>query len=187
MYPLRLVPCVLGLSACASLQITSRAATDLRCQEDSISLTGGAAGEVRATGCGDWIDYVCTQQDSETQVACTEERRGHVTSPAGRLLRTPAAGSEQGVCFGNQTCFPPLQCIQGLCMRPTGLGKLAGPCDEGDCESPLTCVREVCVPRGPPPLDPRVQVGQKSGVCYPNGTCDIGLRCADNLCLEAGP
>jgi hypothetical protein len=179
--PVLLLGLVAG-SACASSLLTQRAASDLGCQESSVTLQYGWAGAVRATGCGDWIDYSCIE--NRFGPFCTEERRGHDLPATRRGPRTPRTGAELGACFGNETCFAPLVCVQDICLRPGGAGQIAGPCLVGRCNSPLACVRDRCEPAAGAPPPP---VGSRSGACYPNETCNAGLRCVNNLCGDEPP
>jgi len=177
---------LLGSAGCATSGLTQRASVDLGCPESSIALGTGSAGAILANGCGHWIEYSC--DGTGLRLFCTEEGRG-VDMATGTARRPPSAGDYRGACFGNQTCFAPLVCVDHLCVRPSGPGHLGGSCVEsngvgGLCDAPLRCVDAHCEapPRGPPP-----PAGSRSGPCYPNATCNAGFRCLDSVCIDSTP
>lgn len=174
-----LLASALGASSCASTVIAQRAAADLKCPDSRVVVERGLAGAVRATGCGDWIEYSCIE--NPLGLFCMEDRRAHDLPGTHRRPLTPQTGAEFGACFGNQTCFAPLACVQGSCVRPGSARELAGPCFLGECQSGLECIHDRCEPSPPAP---RAPVGTLSGACYQNESCNAGLRCVGNTCYD---
>jgi len=172
-----LFACATTLTACASWEVTRRAADDLKCPDAAVYVEDGAAGAVHATGCGAWIDYSCgTDHD---KVSCTELQRGREGANAER--RATAVGSENGACFGNQTCSSPFVCSANVCVRPTRVVSRPRRCFAGTCPDGLTCVNSRCLPGS------AIPAGTRSGACYPNQTCNTGLQCQKNVCVDIPP
>jgi hypothetical protein len=159
----------------------ARAAHDLSCPESAVSVYQNRAGGMFATGCQSWVEYRCFY--GHHAGLCVEEQRGGATVSRGS--RRLPLGSEGGACFPNDTCMAPLQCVWDMCIRPAGPRRAGGACVKGECETPFACVNDRCEP---PPRELRSAVprtGTRSGRCYPNDTCDQGLRCDVGLCVDS--
>ena len=171
---------LLCLTGCVTGGLRQSAAAALDCPVSSVTIGTNVAGAVLANGCGQWIEYACVRYGRG--VSCSEGEHGYLGVSAGPRRRTSSAGYEDRACFGNQTCFAPLVCVQQLCVRPSGPGRFAGPCVAGQCGASLACVNGRCEPGAavPPP-----EVGERSGPCYPNATCNAGLRCLDTECVDS--
>ncbi len=170
---------IMNLGACASVQITQRAADDLPCPAEQIQLSFGAAGAVKAYGCGDWIQYACASGEN-VGLTCVQEARGTESQAGGNRKHLAEEGRENGSCFGNQTCFAPLSCVQGICLRPAAPGMIGGACIDGTCRAPLACVNAQCEPVESGQLS--LPMGTRGGACYPNPSCNAGLTCQAGIC-----
>lgn len=151
--------CTRGELGCGCLTNGS-CKSDLTCGTDNTCQAQDC--EQGALGCGCFSDWTCAPPATGGTL---------LTCQGGTCVAAPCTpGSEGCGCTGTGGCGSGLECLAGYCVEAgCTAGTMGCPCSGGTCGGGLACVEGVC----------RDGTGTVGAACYPNGSCNAGLRCDD--------
>ncbi len=122
---------------------------------------------------GNWIIRVVGETGSTTSDMTGPKTDGKTKADMGK-----AAGIEGGPCYPNGTCNKGLKCLSKVCvkmpdqgLKPDIIGTkpdTAGAKKDGAGKQP----------------DGGKAPGSEGAACFPNKTCNAGLKCLSNLCVK---
>lgn len=123
---------------------------------------------------GNWIIRVIGETGGTTTDMKVTKSDMKVPQPDGGK----APGTEGGPCFPNGTCNTGLKCLSKLCVKLPDQGVKP---DITGTKPDTTASKKDSVVKKP---DGSKAPGTEGAACYPNGTCNTGLKCLSKLCVK---